>query len=101
MFTIQFKAHARGATFLSQHPRARGERWVVSHVLAVATREIGAPVALVILMKSGDPLIHVVAVRTTCVSRWVVRIARLSENPALLARTRCSCASGKSAATSE
>ena len=43
------------------HPGAAHQWWFVTHVLAMATFEIGDPVAFVILMKTDDLAFHLVA----------------------------------------
>ena len=46
------------AAGFGQHPRPVGHGWLMTHVLSMAAREIGHPIAMLILMIGDDRLVH-------------------------------------------
>lgn len=58
MLAVEFKTYARGTALFGQDPGARDERRIVTHMLAVTALQIGAPVAVLILMKACNPAFH-------------------------------------------
>lgn len=47
-----------GSTRIGQHPRATCHRRLMPHMLPMSARQVGDPVALLILMVSDDLLLH-------------------------------------------
>ena len=46
------------ATHFGQHPGPAGHRRLVTHMLSVATGQIGHPMTLLVLVISNDRLVH-------------------------------------------
>jgi hypothetical protein len=44
--------------FLCQNPEPIRHRWLVTHVLTMATLKVGHPIAMLIQMKSDNGLMH-------------------------------------------
>ena len=55
---VQHLAEPCAASFFGEHPWAHLPRRIVADVLVVATGQLGDPVALVVLMKARDRLLH-------------------------------------------
>jgi len=43
---------------LGDNPRSKGKRWIVAHMLEVTARQFRDPIALVVLMETGNRLFH-------------------------------------------
>ncbi len=63
-WAVELRADAVGAPRLVEHPRCDPERRLVAYVLAVQAREVGHPVAVVVLAKTDDPPPHRASVDT-------------------------------------
>lgn len=57
-FAIELETNVSGATFLGENPGASSQRRIMSYVLAMLTRQNGAPVMLVVLIETCDLLLH-------------------------------------------
>ena len=55
---VQHLAEPRAATLLREHPRPQLPRRIMPHVLVVAAGQFRDPVALIVLMKACDRLLH-------------------------------------------
>ena len=65
LLAIQHLPEVQVAPFFSEHPGPIREWWLMAHMLPVPTGQISHPIAVLILMKAEDALLHQFA----CVAR--------------------------------